>query len=160
LTNKPTEGGEQAVGRTLECPGEVIDFENHASLSQDHLPGTDRRASSTENDVMSMTRLLILAKNIHHSKDILNDHIISRRQVGRESPALSVPAVIGIRIAQRSVSGQGHASSFQGGGVHSDGSAGTSSFAWTPPRYRPRKDPAGIRVPCLLNGTAISPISW
>ena len=113
LTNKPTDGGEQAVWGTLERPGEVVDLENHAPIAKDQLSRTDRRPSTSENDMMRMARLLVLAENMHHSKDILHEHIVSGEVVVRESPALSVPTVTRLRITQRSVGGQRHESSFR-----------------------------------------------
>lgn len=62
---------------------------------------------------MGMTGLLILAKHVHDSKDILHKHIVPGVEIGRESPALSVPSLIGGWVPQRSVSSQRHESPFR-----------------------------------------------
>jgi hypothetical protein len=107
LTNQPTNRREQTVWGTLECSRDVVEFEDHASDAEDQLTGTDRSASPTKNYMMSMARLLVLTKYVHHSKNILHKHVISRQQIAREWPAFSVPSVIGW-IPHRSVGGQRH----------------------------------------------------
>ena len=46
---------------------------------------------------MSMSGLLILAEHVYDAKDILHKHILSREEIARESPTLSMPSVIGVR---------------------------------------------------------------
>lgn len=82
----------------MECPGDVVDFENHTSFAKDHLPRARGRAGATENYVMSMARLVILPKHVHHPKDILHKYIVSRGEIARESPALSMPSVVRVWV--------------------------------------------------------------
>ncbi|HYW84256.1 MAG TPA: hypothetical protein VFB30_13420, partial [Spirochaetia bacterium] len=109
----PADGCEQTVCGALERPGNVVDFEKHAPFAKDQFTGADCRASPTKNYVMSMARLLVLAENMHLSEDILHEHVVCRCHVGRESPALAVPAVIAIAVPHGGVGGQRHKDSFK-----------------------------------------------
>lgn len=115
LADEPTDGCQETIRGTLERPGNVVDFEDHASVSQDQLPGTNGRASPAENDVMSVARLLVLAKHVHYPERILREHIIPGGQIGRKSPGLLVPSVTRGWISLGRVRHQRHENSFRVG---------------------------------------------